>query len=109
MKIFLRIRSISCLLVSFFLLNGIILAQEGDPRVMTGEDYDHYWTGKGNPNMSEKAIELTNPKEVYLEEDGYLIMECEDSYFSNCSRTATVRPPPPTAAPFGIPLCAFSW
>lgn len=82
MKIVLRMPTITCLLASFYFFSGIALAQEGNPKEMTGDDYDHYWTGKGNPNMSEKAVELTNPKEVYLEKDGYLIMECEESYFN---------------------------
>ncbi|MFC3122883.1 hypothetical protein [Agaribacter flavus] len=46
---------------------------------MTKDDYDNYWKGKGNPDMSAAAVAITSPKSVYLEEDGYIVLECEDA------------------------------
>ncbi len=74
------------LFVSIFTaLSALTAAESSEPKPKKKNPsayFDNYWGHDPDPDMSERAFELTNPTTYYLEKDGYVIAECEDQPFN---------------------------
>ncbi len=51
--------------------------QDASHSNQTRDYYDNFWGDASDPDMSASSIKLTTPSFYYLEDKGYIVMECE--------------------------------